>query len=50
MVPYMRHLSKSIKETIEKIECITINNFLSRDYFCENKKTYQKLEEKYLKK
>ena len=34
------------KETIEKIECIMINNFfLSRDYFCENKKTYQKLEE-----
>lgn len=46
MVPYMRRLSKSIKETIEKIECIMINNFfLSRDYFCENKKTYQKLEE-----
>ena len=46
MVPYMRHLSKSIKETIEKIECITIKNFyLSKECFCENKKTYQKLEE-----
>ena len=51
MVPYMRHLNKSIKETVEKIECITIKNFyLSKECFCENKKTYQKLEENIWKK